>query len=86
MLLHGGDNLSCLLDCLQRLVCVYADTCATEGMDSDSFGETKWSGNIVAGSGIILGLKITGHWKIVVFSNLKIVGVHPVDGSLPVSS
>ena len=26
MLLHGGDNLSCLLDCLQRLVCVYADT------------------------------------------------------------
>ena len=76
---------------------------ATKWVDSDSFREAKRSGKIVAGSGIVLGLKIAGHWKIVVFSNLnksfitftltfvsvchlKIVSIHPVDGSLPISS
>ena len=43
---------------------------ATEWVDSDPFREAKRSGKIVAGSGIVLGLKVACHWKIVVLSNL----------------
>merc|ERR1712029_569090 len=61
LLLHAGQHTG-----------TRRGACSTERMNSNSLGEAEWSGDPSS-----LGLKITCHRKIVVLSNLKIVGVHP---------